>query len=899
MGERAVPANQDAFPALLAAELESCLWYPERLVWPNSWAGHIPFAFWLTQALRPRVLVELGVHTGNSYAAFCQAVKSLDTATACFGVDTWQGDAHAGLYDEKIYDELSTWHDAQYSNFSRLIRSTFDDAVQYIAPGSVDLLHIDGLHTYDAVRHDFETWQSRLSDRAVVLFHDTNVRDRGFGVWRFWEEMSAQYPSFGFLHGHGLGVLGVGTDLPPSVAALFDAERIPAQTRRVRDLFNRLGTPLMRDILLDAATVTAAQATAAERRATAAREEAERAAQAARQGAEQAVAAAQQDAAQAIAAAQQAAEQAALATRQDMERAGHAARERTEHAAALAVKQAQLAAADAGKALQSERDLLALSRQAAEAAAQEAARTREAHASTEAHLAAILGSNSWRSVARLQAMVADKPRLRRFLRRSAKAAWYMVTLQLFTRIRQRGQPAPIPAPVALAPAAPPLAAASAMDPVTLHVQRIAGTGRPPSPTDRPLVVFLSHVPPYPPRAGNEYRTERVLSWLRDKGWDVVFLYCPLGGEEPDAARLAALAAGCENLVYVHRDGQIRHSLARPDVAAVVAALEGRQTRDVAGLVQESTGGAVRLLNMMRTFSADALVEVMCAIDAALAPRIVIANYIFMTRGLKLLRDEALTIVDTIDVFSTKARKVEAYGIEDSLAMSEAEEAYLLSDADLVLAIQPEEADDLRRIAPKARVVVVGVDMPVEMSRATLVAAPVVLLVASGNPMNAKGLRDFLRFAWPLVLQAVPGAELRVVGSVGAAVPGQEAGVHRLGLVDDLGAAYAQARVVINPAVAGTGVKIKTLEAFANLRPLVTWPAGLDGVPADLRDLCECVTDWYAFAEALIRMLEDDNAARKVIANRDRIAELLSPAAIFSELDAELADRQVNSTRAMR
>lgn len=222
---------------------EAALWVPEHLV-VSGWLEHAPFAFWLLGATRPTRVVELGTESGFSYLVFCQAIREHGLPARAYAIDTWGGDEHTGLYGDDVFTRLRSIHDPAYGDFSTLVRAPFSDALASFADGSIDLLHVDGFHTYDAVRNDFESWRPKLSHRAMVLFHDTNVHAQGFGVHRYWQEIHSQFPSFEFLHGNGLGLLVVGSNAPSMALELGETRRRPRVVAAIRRRYEALGADI-------------------------------------------------------------------------------------------------------------------------------------------------------------------------------------------------------------------------------------------------------------------------------------------------------------------------------------------------------------------------------------------------------------------------------------------------------------------------------------------------------------------------------------------------------------------------------------------------------------------------------------------------------------------------------
>jgi predicted O-methyltransferase YrrM len=172
----------------------------------SAWVGLGTLAYEIVTHFKPKKIVELGSFGGFSTCAMGLALKHLGEGQI-FAVDTWAGDPHTGLYGDEVYEAfLFKRKDLGLTNTICPLRMTFEEASRHIT-SEIDLLHVDGWHTFRAVNNDFRLFRRHLSPGSLVLFHDVYT---GFAQMRFfWAIISRRYPSCLIPYSHGLGIIQI------------------------------------------------------------------------------------------------------------------------------------------------------------------------------------------------------------------------------------------------------------------------------------------------------------------------------------------------------------------------------------------------------------------------------------------------------------------------------------------------------------------------------------------------------------------------------------------------------------------------------------------------------------------------------------------------------------------
>lgn len=241
------------------------------------------------------------------------------------------------------------------------------------------------------------------------------------------------------------------------------------------------------------------------------------------------------------------------------------------------------------------------------------------------------------------------------------------------------------------------------------------------------------------------------------------------------------------------------------------------------------------------------------------PDVVIVEYVHFSRILEWVPSSTYKLIDTHDAFSHEFTSVA--------------ERKGLSRADAVIAIQEREAAEFRTLlASERRTKVVTVSHIVaDQGEVNVARCAGASFIGSYFEANNDSLRALVNNVMPLVLAKRPNFKLHVIGDVGRAVPDSPF-VVKLGRVKVVADALAEAPILANYIVKGTGIKIKLLDSMRMGVPCVSTALGADGLTAECSDGVSIATDDQKFADELIDLFDDANRRAALSSSALRASE---------------------------
>jgi len=366
---------------------------------------------------------------------------------------------------------------------------------------------------------------------------------------------------------------------------------------------------------------------------------------------------------------------------------------------------------------------------------------------------------------------------------------------------------------------------------------------------RPRALFLSPEAPYPAVGGGALRSASIFEYLAARyAVDVIVFREP---SAPDPR--AAFPAGMARDIHVIELPYHSRSLPVRGARNLVRYLAGRvplndRFSGFAAPIAACVGGRRYDLTLIEHFWLAPYYSVL----AAQSGRVV------------------LDLHNVESIFYRRCGRAEPWPASLALRRfaraSAALERRWLPRFSLLLAASAEDARSVREISPAARVEVYPNAIPL-VPLPDLADQPA--LIFSGNleyRPNVSAVRFFRKRIWPLIRECWPGLVWRLVGKNPQAVAKFVAGDARIelvGPVENAIQALASARVVVVPLLAGSGTRVKILEAWAAGRPVVSTSLGAEGLPVRDGEHLLLADNPEDFAAAVSRLLASPQLRERV------------------------------------
>jgi glycosyltransferase involved in cell wall biosynthesis len=387
------------------------------------------------------------------------------------------------------------------------------------------------------------------------------------------------------------------------------------------------------------------------------------------------------------------------------------------------------------------------------------------------------------------------------------------------------------------------------------------------------ILFLTQIIPYPPNAGPRVKTWNVLRYLVGQGHDVT---------------LASFVRP-EEKVYLPKVEEVCHTV-------YTAPIGRSRVADVGYWLKSHVSGRPFLIERDDLNAMRQLVRRLLATETF---DLVHADQLTMTQFVLDMKEmgngkRPFTIFDAHNATWTIWQRMRQtapallrplYRLEENRI--KAYEAMLVEAFDHTLVVIDPDRDALLagvsggNAAELARRIT---SVPIAVDTRKLQPTPrrpdstnIMTLGSLHYPPNADGIRWFLQEIFPRVQEEVPDVTLTVIGKSPPAdfvqMAEQSGGaIEVTGYVDDLTPYMERAALMVVPVRAGSGMRVRLLEAFARAMPTVTTTVGMEGIEATPGQELLVGDTPETFAAETVRLLQDTDLQERLARNGRLLAE---------------------------
>ena len=399
------------------------------------------------------------------------------------------------------------------------------------------------------------------------------------------------------------------------------------------------------------------------------------------------------------------------------------------------------------------------------------------------------------------------------------------------------------------------------------------------------ILLLTQIVPYPPDSGPKIKTYHVLRYLSERGHAVTLVSFVREHEQP---YLEYLQTYCKK-IYPVPLRRSRIADARAYAYGLGSGLPFLVTRDAQSEMEKLIDRLAQ--ESFDIVHADQLTMTQFALrfrrasaanqSAALVFDAHNAVYEIVERA---KQTSPIFLQPVLALEAGRLRRYEGRLIEQfdrTLAVSEVDQNALLDASAVSSETQNHHGEDgtkREELKSKISVIPIAVDCAyLQPVKHTIDSKNILTVSTLFYPPNADGVRWFMHQVFPLVRRQMTAATLTVVGprpprDIVEYGRRNADGVQVAGYVPDLQPYFERATLMAVPVRAGSGMRVRILEALARGIPIVTTTTGVEGIDAvDGKHLLVADTP-SEFAAAIVRLLKDSTLRAPLIQNGRRLAE---------------------------